>query len=615
MSFTLADYTDIREIARGGMGKVYVARQTSLNRTVVIKEMSGGLVADEAQIRRFENEAKSAAALSHPNVIRVYDFGRDGDSFYISMEHIDGPSLEQLLAREDVPKEICLMVLLQALKGLHFAHAENIAHRDVKPGNIMVRTSTGEAKILDFGLAHACLSGVHLTATDAIVGTPQYMSPEQANGTEHKDVRMDIFSVGVLTYQILTGALPFTGNTIPAVLYSITQTKERDIEEAVPWLPGDVAHYVRWALVKDPRERLASLEQLIRSLQNMFYEIGIRDVTEQVRLFLANPQRCTFDLVTQLLDYHVTRGRTHLHKSETLKAKAHFDAALRYDPSNREATRVLRSLGDTGIRMLHAARERAKKAPSPWRLSFMRQFGLHLRIAGGVVLLLLMGGVMWFGLQGPGEETREGTAVAQPVAELPMDTGTTSVGWDSGAPGIAVETPESTVDGAEVEPLSSRRDQAPRALRRSTLDVRVDPPDAEVTVDGTRMEIRQGSGDLRLEPGSHTIEVTAEGYETYVRNLRIQRGADQALDVALKEAGPEVGQLHIHSYPWARVFVDGKYVGNSPTPLPLELSPGRHMLVLKRDGFESHEARINITADSLHRRQVRLRARTNSDVR
>ena len=175
MAFLLKDYTDIQEIARGGMGKVYLATQISLNRKVIIKEMASGLLVNKTEIRRFENEARAAAALDHDNIIRIYDFGEDRGSFYIAMEYIDGPDLESILKDRNYLPEIGLMIVLFALKGLNHAHAHRIIHRDIKPGNILV-SKAGAVKVVDFGLAHAGSQQLHLTASDVIVGTPLFMS-------------------------------------------------------------------------------------------------------------------------------------------------------------------------------------------------------------------------------------------------------------------------------------------------------------------------------------------------------------------------------------------------------------------------------------------------------
>jgi serine/threonine protein kinase len=184
----------MRPLRQGGMGKVYLATQIALNRPVVIKETAWS--SDEA-CRRFENEARTMASLSHDNVVRIYDFGPDGTSYYIAMEYIDGPDLEELLLSPGFPRDIGLMIALQALKGLSFSHSHDIIHRDVKPANILI-SGDGAVKLADFGLAAAQESGLKLTSQGMVVGTLHFVAPDQIDGGVHRDRRSDVWPAGAL---------------------------------------------------------------------------------------------------------------------------------------------------------------------------------------------------------------------------------------------------------------------------------------------------------------------------------------------------------------------------------------------------------------------------------
>ncbi|MBD3240381.1 MAG: protein kinase [Chitinivibrionales bacterium] len=600
MALSLVDYKDIRELARGGMGKVYLATQVSLNREVVIKEMAAGLVADESQIKRFENEAMAGAALSHPNVIRIYDFGRDRDSFYISMEYILGPSLQELIERGDIPREVCLMVLLQALKGLQYAHTQNIIHRDVKPGNILVDSATGQAKILDFGLAYAGSRALHLTATDSIVGTPQYMSPEQANGVEQKDARMDIFSVGVLTYQIITGTLPFQGNTIPAVLYSITQTKEKDIQELVPWLPDELADNVRFALEKDINRRLPSLGTLIDSLQNLFFDMGIRDPVDTVRQALANSEQGAAALYEKLLDYHIVKAERFARSGDQEKAKGHATQALRYNPGDKQAIEVLRSL-QGGTTVLRAVRKEAR-TPEAALLARNRPSHHRLRVAlVSAALVLVLAALNWFGYRMWRASERQTAATApspDSLAPEPKPTPSTPVRPSQPVRRVPIKR-------APPAPKPAPR-PAPKKVNWGTLKVTVEPKSATVTIDGKRIHGSDGVHIKRLLRGKHTVRVDAASYDAYQRVVTIEAGGTQLLDVVLKGDLPRTGQLHVHTYPWAELFVNGRFKGNTPTAPALELDPGRHAVVLRREGYETYETIVEVKPGETTRTKVRL---------
>ena len=307
MAFLLKDYKDIQEIARGGMGKVYLATQVSLNRKVIIKEMATGLLTSATEIKRFENEARAAALLGHDNVIRIYDFGEDRGSFYISMEYVDGPGLETLLRDAHCIPEIALMIVLHALKGLNFAHQHQIIHRDIKPGNILV-SKVGAVKVVDFGLAHAGAQQMHLTATDTIVGTPLYMSPEQASGEEKKNIQMDIWSVGVLLYRIITGDYPFKGDNVPAILYNIVQSKQPPLLELAPALPDDLAQNIDLCLEKDRANRLTNLAPLIESLTELFLRDRCQGHRRADPAVYHRPVSSTKELSKLLLEYHGSKG-------------------------------------------------------------------------------------------------------------------------------------------------------------------------------------------------------------------------------------------------------------------------------------------------------------------
>ena len=326
MPFTLKDYTDITELAKGGMGKIYCATQVSLNRKVVIKEMAGGLLTTKNEIKRFENEAQAGAALNHDNIIRIYDFGEEKGSFYIAMEFIDGPDLDQLLKQNDFPREIGMMILQQALKGLAYAHEHGIVHRDVKPANMLI-SRNGAVKMVDFGLAYAGTQSGQLTTTGAIVGTPVYMSPELVSGEETRSKCMDIWAAGIILYRIITGDFPFTGDNVPATLISIMQTKEKPAEDIDRTLPPRFADLLHSCLVKDHTKRLPDLSLLIEALQNHFFEIGIRDPVDTIRRYLADKDGSAADIRPHLVRYHIAKGKECSKAMKFSTAQAHYQEA------------------------------------------------------------------------------------------------------------------------------------------------------------------------------------------------------------------------------------------------------------------------------------------------
>lgn len=267
----LASYLLLEPIGHGGMAVVYRARQESLDRTVAVKVLSENLAASSEFMERFRREARTAASMRHPNVITVHDFGEDERGVpYLVLEYIGGPTLADLmdvgLDDERIPD-----LLDQVAAGLDYAHARGVIHRDIKPGN-MLMTDDGRVVLADFGLAWL-LEGAHLTLTGGVIGTPEYMSPEQAGGNPI-DHRSDVYGLGVVLYEMLVGERPFVAETPIGVLLMHLQDQPPSLLEARPDLPVAVADVVAKALVKDPNERYGSAGELARGFRAAFVGVS-----------------------------------------------------------------------------------------------------------------------------------------------------------------------------------------------------------------------------------------------------------------------------------------------------------------------------------------------------
>jgi serine/threonine protein kinase len=272
----LAHYRLVAAIGSGGMGEVYRAVDTRLGREVAIKLLPAEVSADAARLSRFENEARAASALNHPNIVTIHEIGRTDGLSYIVMELVDGKTLRELLVSGAPPMRKLLQIAAQAASGLAKAHAAGIVHRDLKPENLMV-TGDGVVKILDFGLAKlmppAALDGedaeavteTHVTRPGSILGTVGYMSPEQASGRE-LDFRSDQFSFGVILYELATGKRAFQRDTAAQTLAAIIQDEPTPIAALNPKAPASCRWIVERCLSKDPEERYASTLDLARDL-------------------------------------------------------------------------------------------------------------------------------------------------------------------------------------------------------------------------------------------------------------------------------------------------------------------------------------------------------------
>src|SRR5258705_4828631 len=269
----LGPYEIIAPLGAGGMGEVYRAQDTRLDRSVAIKILSPAFSADSDRLRRFEQEARSASALNHPNIITIYELGRDGSTRYIAMELVEGKTVRELMVA-GLPIRKAIEVAAQVADGLTKAHEAGITHRDLKPENLMI-SHDGFVKILDFGLAkHGSPSGEHsdmfhtstsLTASGLVLGTVGYMSPEQAGGRP-LDFRSDQFSFGLVLYEMVTGKRPFQRGTAVETLVAILREQAEPIVAQNRDAPAPLCWAIERCLAKEPDKRYVSTRELAREL-------------------------------------------------------------------------------------------------------------------------------------------------------------------------------------------------------------------------------------------------------------------------------------------------------------------------------------------------------------
>ena len=272
-------YRIVSELGRGAMGIVYKAEDPNLDRlvalkTIILEEDSAGRA--EYQ-KRFMLEAKAAGKLNHPNIVTVFDYGEHEGLAYLAMELVEGTDLRSRLQKEAIPAAESVEIARQVAEGLAYAHARGVVHRDIKPGNVMINGG-GQAKIMDFGLARMRMAD-HKTSTGMVLGTPRYMSPEQISG-EPVDQRSDLFSLGIVLYEMLTGTRLFAGEDMTQVQHLITTTEHVPPTRQVAGLPPMVDFIVARALKKDPAVRYQDAREFAADLATCVAELRSREVSD-----------------------------------------------------------------------------------------------------------------------------------------------------------------------------------------------------------------------------------------------------------------------------------------------------------------------------------------------
>ncbi|MFM7819749.1 MAG: Stk1 family PASTA domain-containing Ser/Thr kinase [Actinomycetota bacterium] len=277
-----------KRVGRGGMAEIFQAKDLLLDRPVAIKVLFAEFATDPAFVERFRREAQAAGNLNHPNIVGVYDWGKVHNTYFIAMEYVNGRTLSDILKQSGTltPMQVC-DVMIEVASALSSAHQSGVVHRDVKPGNILVST-TGQVKVTDFGIARALGAGVEegLTQTGAVMGTATYFSPEQAQGV-FTDQRTDIYSLGIVMYEMLSGVAPFTGENAVAIAYKQVHETAPPIKERAPAVPDALAAIVAKCMAKSPDDRYSSADDVRNDLRRFVEGMPVSALVDQKQEELA----------------------------------------------------------------------------------------------------------------------------------------------------------------------------------------------------------------------------------------------------------------------------------------------------------------------------------------
>jgi serine/threonine protein kinase len=314
---TISHYKITAQIGSGGMGVVYKAQDTNLDRTVALKFLAAHLLESEEHKQRFLREAKATASLDHPNICMVYEVGQAEGHVFIAMGYVDGRELRDKIKERPLKLDEALDIVIQAAEGLRAAHHKGIVHRDIKSSNLML-TSASQVKIMDFGLAQLT-GGTRFTKTDSIMGTPAYMSPEQAQCLA-TDRRTDIWSLGVVLYEMVTGRLPFEGEREASIVYSIVNEPHEPITALRAGVPTELDRIAGKALAKSPAERYQHLDDMLVDLRALQRETSSARATARTSpgaRAVRKRRRLIVSALAAMLPI-IVAGYIYLHRSPTL---------------------------------------------------------------------------------------------------------------------------------------------------------------------------------------------------------------------------------------------------------------------------------------------------------
>ena len=503
-------YRIIEEVGHGGMAVVYRAHDEKLRREVAVKVLHAHLLAEPESRARLEREACAVAKLNHDGILQIFDYASDeAANSYIVTEFIDGQTLKQFLGNRKVPvPEIAALMVIEIGEALCHAHSLGIIHRDMKPENVMVRKD-GFLKLMDFGVAQV-VDLERMTVTGQILGSPAYMAPEVLDGRT-LDFRSDVFSVGVMLYQMATGSLPFPGKNPHEVLRKVSEGKFADPRTVNRLVSDQLARVIAKAMARKPEDRYATLSAMLDDLRAYTADAGLTATRDELRDYLTEPDNYETDLVARVVSALVSSGLREQAANRRARALEVWNRALAFEPDNPTVLAELRRL-ERGERLRH------------W-------------VIGAAVLAVLVG-------MATGTLFLARKAITEKKADLAAAMGSS-----------AHPKPLS-------QPPATKPPEQPLALVRSTSTSRPTTPAAHLVREVRRHEAAAEKAAATTELGSQTPEArevandtTATGAEAAAPSITLSLGFNPArVEVWMdgKKAfdfGPQQNRIEI---PWNR---------------------------------------------------------------
>ncbi len=498
----LDKYEVLQKIGEGGMATVYRGRHTTLGRDVAIKVLHPHLSRSERNRRRFAREARAIENLDHDNILKIFDYsGTDTEDCYIVTEFVDGATLQALVTEHGrIPSEVAAIIGARLAEALGYAHELGIIHRDLKPENVMLRRD-GAVKLMDFGIARF-LDEVNLTVTGALVGSPAYMSPEQAM-ERVLDPRSDLFSLGTLLFHLVTGQLPFSGSNPSIILRNIIEGNRPEVVEVAPEASGSVADVIERLLQSDVNDRPRDCAVVQAALLSSLAEVGIdpAEARWELRSWLEDPGAYEARLREHLGGVLLADGKRRLDAGDHLGALRQFNRLLSIDEENEEVLDLVQGM--------HTAGEEPPRRP--------------LKLVGGMVGIVVAGVFTWLMWPEPPPPPAPDLTVSEPLPvpdvappESPVDLAPPAA-EPAQKPDVVIpmKRPTDPSVGLRARPTAARPVPPKRVLAAAAQDA----PEtgtvlvavkggawADIWIDGDKVG-RTGEGAIDVQPGKHTLEL------------------------------------------------------------------------------------------------------------
>jgi serine/threonine protein kinase len=606
---TIKGYEIKQLIATGGMAAIYRAVNATTGQTVAIKILHGHLAQDKDFITRFEREARAAADLKHENIIDVIGYGETEGVYYIAMEFVEGKSLKELInAVKFVPHDIALAIAYEICRGIEHAHQKGVVHRDIKPANILI-DNDGHLKITDFGLAQA-QDLTSITVTGAIVGTPAYMSPEQAAG-KRIDTRSDLFSLGVVLYEMITGSKPFQGESYSSVIHAILTIPAPKPTDVNPTVSEEISNILQRMLQTDADKRYQNVSQVSDDIYGFFKSQNIEVPSKQIGAFIREPERLTSIAIQGEKDKHLKRALYY-----TTLGKTNIDDAIRefvqvqyLDPENTQAKTNLAQLRRK--RKVHTQKKK-KPIHAPRRRNIFK----IAPIFGALFVVTVFAAAIYRNYQNnrikPADyglltvtSNPKGAALYLDDRDLKLET---PVSIDSIAAGdhtleVRKEGYKPYMKDIEMEAGGSISVDASLirvAPSMGSIVIDSKPSGAQVFIDGANTGNVTPCTIEEISTGRHSIKVSKRGYQTAQLARTVKSGQATSISVNLAKQGTEIvrassrsSYFKINVDPWAKIYIDGKYIETTPIAKAIKVTAGNHTVRLDNPGFEPWQKRIN----------------------